>query len=236
MTPDPVLHVRERGPAGGPAVVLLHGLGRDGSDWDAVADGLPAGCHVLCPDLRGHGQSPVPDPPYAMGRIVGDVERCLAARGVRDSVMVGVGFGGMVAQALAVKRLDLCRALILIGSAPKIGTPDGWRAEAEAPRAMPKAADPRGYAGTCAALAGTDLMAATATLRLPALILSAPRDRNVPPDLAREAATLIPGSEMRILRGAGDDPLRTAPDTVAAVLLDFLRRIGHLPDTERDTT
>ncbi|WP_172971468.1 alpha/beta fold hydrolase [Palleronia sp. THAF1] len=222
------MHVATHGAAGGPALVLLHGLGQDGGIWADVADAMPRDLHVLRPDLRGHGASPVPDPPYAMGRIVGDLERSLAAHGVRDAVVAGLGLGGMVAQALAVKRLDLVRALVLVNSAPKIGTPDGWRAEAERRDRIPEGADPRGYAGTCAALAGTDLMAATATLRLPALILSGTRDRTVPPDLAQEAATLIPGAETVLLRGAGHDAPREAPQDVARVLMDFLARIGHL--------
>ncbi|SFG37158.1 alpha/beta hydrolase fold [Palleronia marisminoris] len=82
-------------------------------------------------DLRGHGGSEVTEPPYAMGALVRDIEAALDDHGVKDAVFVGHALGGMIAQALAVKRLDLARGLVLTGSAAKRGTAAQWHAEAE---------------------------------------------------------------------------------------------------------
>ncbi|WP_375262035.1 alpha/beta fold hydrolase [Palleronia sp.] len=241
------LEIHERGR--GAPVVLLHGEGLDASIWDGLA--LPG--RLLAVDLRGHGASEVTDPPYAMGALVRDVEAALGGRDVQDAVLVGHGLGGMIAQALAVKRLNLVRALVLTGSAAKRGTAAQWQAEAEAvarggmeavaknraviwaPRRADPAplrdrllrCDPRGYRGACTAIAGTDLMAATATLRLPALVLAGTDDRVVPPDLARETASLIPGAEIALLSGAGHVAALDAPDDLSRRISDFLSRIGH---------
>ncbi|WP_298710223.1 alpha/beta hydrolase [Micrococcus sp. 2A] len=47
----------------GPAVVLLHGHPRTHATWHRVAPALAgAGLRVICPDLRGYGQSTAPEP------------------------------------------------------------------------------------------------------------------------------------------------------------------------------
>lgn len=46
------------GPEGGPLVVLVHGSGWDGGQFDALAPALQPVADVLVPDLRGHGAAP----------------------------------------------------------------------------------------------------------------------------------------------------------------------------------
>ena len=41
----------------GPPVMLIHGVGADGSSWDAIAPALVPRFTVLRLDLRGHGRS-----------------------------------------------------------------------------------------------------------------------------------------------------------------------------------
>ena len=47
--------------------------------------------------------------------------------GIRDAMFVGLSIGGMIAQALAVKRPDLVRAMVISNTAAKIGTPEIWQ-------------------------------------------------------------------------------------------------------------
>ena len=61
-----------------------------------------------------------------MGALITDTERLLDHLGVRDCVFVGLSIGGMIAQGLAAKRLDLVRAMVLSNTGAKIGTPDIW--------------------------------------------------------------------------------------------------------------
>ena len=43
------------GPAGGPLIVCVHGLGGSAANWVALAPLLTGGCRVVAPDLAGHG-------------------------------------------------------------------------------------------------------------------------------------------------------------------------------------
>jgi len=51
----PVRYLDFGGPAGGPVIVCVHGLGGSAVNWMAVAPLLTGTCRVLAPDLAGHG-------------------------------------------------------------------------------------------------------------------------------------------------------------------------------------
>jgi 3-oxoadipate enol-lactonase len=255
---DVVLHYADTGPRDGPAVVFSNSLGTDFRLWDPILPMLPAGLRIIRYDKRGHGLSTCPPAPYTMGGLIHDAERLMEALGVRDSVFVGLSIGGMTAQGLAAKRLDLVRAVVLSNTAPKIGTREMWAeriaiAEREGTGPMADAIMARwfskgfresdrvwpwrrmvettpgaGYAGCSAAIAGTDFYATTAALRLPALVIAGSEDGSTPPDLVRELADLIPGARYALIRGAGHLPCVEKPEEYAALLTGFLREIGHL--------
>src|SRR4029077_6037299 len=46
------------GPAGGPLIVCVHGLGGSAANWVAVAPLLTGGCRMVAPDLAGRGPTP----------------------------------------------------------------------------------------------------------------------------------------------------------------------------------
>ncbi len=125
-----VNHVVETIGDGAP-LVLIHSLGTNMSIWDDVISHLPQGLKILRYDLRGHGQSDVPEPPYSMGAYVSDAEDILETCGIRDAVVVGLSVGGKIAQGLAVKRLDMIRAVVLSNTAARTGTPAQWKSRIE---------------------------------------------------------------------------------------------------------
>ncbi|MCB1347086.1 MAG: alpha/beta fold hydrolase, partial [Rhodobacteraceae bacterium] len=92
-------------PEGSP-LVLIHALGTDLRLWDKLVPLLPRGLRILRFSLRGHGLSDAPPAPYAMGALVRDAERLMDHLRITDAVIVGLSIGGMIAQGLAVKRLD----------------------------------------------------------------------------------------------------------------------------------
>jgi 3-oxoadipate enol-lactonase len=251
------LNAELTGPEDAPPVVFIHALGTNISIWEAVLARLPP-LRSLRYDQRGHGKSDVPLPPYAMGRLVRDAERIMDHFRMKDAVVVGLSAGGMVAQGLAVKRLDLVRGLVLSNTAPRISTPeiwtdridlvrreglaalaDGsmermlgrdWRDSPAMPalRAMLLATDPEGWMGVAGAVAGTDFYATTATLTLPTLAIAGSLDAATPPDMVREMADLIRGSSFHLLRGAGHLPPVDQPKAFADALRGFLASIGHV--------
>jgi 3-oxoadipate enol-lactonase len=251
------LNVVEGGDPNGAAVVFASALGTDLSIWDELCALLPGCYRLIRYDLRGHGDSEVPAGPYSMGSLVRDAEALLDALAVRGAVLVGLSVGGLIAQGLAVKRMDQVRALVLSGTAPKIGTKAGWQDRIEAVqtgglaavsddlmarwfsrrvracggdapiRAMVARQDPEGYAGVCAAIAGTDFITPTSGLRLPILVIAGTEDRATPPDLVRDLADLVPGSRFELLRGAGHLPCVDSAPLFAEKLSGFLTAIGH---------
>jgi 3-oxoadipate enol-lactonase len=252
------LNAEISGPADGPAVVLLHALGTNLTIWDDVVARLPPTLRVLRFDQRGHGASDAPEPPYTMGALIRDAERMMAQFGLRDAVVVGLSLGGLVAQGLAVKRLDLVRAMVLSNTAAKIGSVDmwagriaavqaqgldayadgamermfgrQWRDVAGMPRvrAMLLATPVAGWVGCAAAIAGTDFYTPTAALTLPTLAIAGANDGTTPPDLVRETAELILGHRFHLMRGAGHLPMVEKPVDYTNLLTGFLRDIGHV--------
>jgi 3-oxoadipate enol-lactonase len=252
------LHYRVDGPEDGPPVVFSNSLGTDLRLWDPILPLLPKGLRLIRYDKRGHGLSSCPPAPYKMGALVSDVESLMDHLGVKDSVFVGLSIGGMTAQGLAVKRLDLVRAVVLSNTAAKIGTPEMWddriaavreggiealadavmerwfstgfRAgpELELWRNMLVRMEDEGYAGCSAAISGTDFYTTTAGLRLPALGIAGAEDGSTPPDLVRETVELIPGARFHLIRKAGHLPCVEQPEEYARVLTDFLKEIGHV--------
>lgn len=86
---------------------------------------------------------------------------------------------------------------------------------------------PEGWQGLSAATATADFYQTTATLTLPTLILAGADDRKVPPDLQRELADLVAGSQMQLLRGGSHACMLTEAEDFARALGGFLTRIGH---------
>ncbi|MGQ9928263.1 MAG: alpha/beta fold hydrolase [Chloroflexaceae bacterium] len=87
---------QRRGPH---TIVLLHGAGGDHDAWRAQHPALhSAGFSTLALDLRGHGYSDRPRgaDDYRLERFAEDVYDVLEALAIRDFIMVGHCFGGMV--------------------------------------------------------------------------------------------------------------------------------------------
>ena len=252
------LHYRIDGNPNGKPVVFANSLGTDLRLWDAVLPLLPQeNCYIRY-DKRGHGLSQCPPAPYSMGALVRDVEQLMDHLGVTDALFVGLSIGGMIAQGLAVKRLDLVRAMVLSNTAAKIGQPEMWQSRMDAVRtggisslsdavmerwfgrdshataeiqlwkAMLERQPAEGYIGCSAAISGTDFYTPTSGLRLPTLGIAGSEDGSTPPDLVRETVELIPGSKFELIRKAGHLPCVENPTEYARILGTFMKDIGHV--------
>ena len=251
------LNAEAIGPANAPVLLFSHALGTDMSLWDGIIDPLSQHYRCIRYDARGHGKSDVPAPPYSMGALIRDAEKILDHFAARDAVVIGCSMGGLVAQGLATKRLDLIRAMVLSNTAAKIGGPAMWQSRCDevathglpayAPgamgrmfgrnwetnpampriRAILEATAPQGWIGSAHAISGADFYTTTAALRLPTLVIAGVNDGTTPPDLVRETADLIPGHRWHLMRGTGHLPMTEKPAEYAALLEDFLTSIGH---------
>ncbi|PKP67117.1 MAG: 3-oxoadipate enol-lactonase [Alphaproteobacteria bacterium HGW-Alphaproteobacteria-8] len=122
------LHYRDEGPQDGPALVFSNSLGTDFRIWDRLLPLLPAGWRVIRYDTRGHGLSEAPAHAWSMDDLADELGGLLDGLKVRRAVVCGLSIGGMIAQALAARRPDLVRALVLCDTAAKIGDAALWNA------------------------------------------------------------------------------------------------------------
>lgn len=101
------------GPANGPPLVLLHGLGRRWQVFLPIIPALSLRWHIFIPDLRGHGKSSRVARGYHGMQYAEDVERFLRDRVGAPAVIFGHSLGGMIAMWIASHHPGLVRALIL---------------------------------------------------------------------------------------------------------------------------
>ena len=141
----------EWGAADNPRVVVcVHGLSRQGRDFDALARDLSAEYRVVCPDVVGRGQSDwLIDPlGYGIGQYVADMVTLVARLRVAQVDWVGTSMGGLIGLMLSSLPNTPVRRLVLNDVGPVIqpaalkrigtylGVPAHWETEEEAAEAL----------------------------------------------------------------------------------------------------
>jgi len=101
------------GPANGPPLLLLHGLGRRWQVFLPIIPALSLRWHVFAPDLRGHGMSARVARGYQGPRYSEDIAALLHGRISAPAVIFGHSLGGMLGMWVASRHPELVRALIL---------------------------------------------------------------------------------------------------------------------------
>jgi haloacetate dehalogenase len=118
------VRLRVRVGGSGPPVVLLHGHPRTHTTWHRVAPLLAAAGHtVVCPDLRGYGQSSTPPTtadhaPYSKRAMAGDVVALMTALGPERFAVVGHDRGSYVAMRTAMDHPDVVTHLAVVDCIP----------------------------------------------------------------------------------------------------------------------
>jgi len=112
-----------------PWLVLIQGMGFDGSGWQPVLRKLRRRFRIVLVDNRGTGRSDGPDGPFRVADMAGDIVAVLDDAGIRRAHVLGASLGGMVAQDLAAGHPDRVNGLVLVSTTP------GW------PLAYPMPAD-----------------------------------------------------------------------------------------------
>ena len=103
-------------------LVCVHGLTRNGSDFDALASALSGHYRVICPDVVGRGRSGrLRDPAaYAVPQYVADMVTLIARLNVDSVHWLGTSMGGLIGMALAAQEGSPIRKLALNDVGPLI--------------------------------------------------------------------------------------------------------------------
>ena len=90
-------------PASERVIVCVHGLSRQGRDFDTLARALCGGARVVCPDVVGRGESDWLEDPagYAIPSYVADMVALVARLDVEQVDWVGTSMGGLIGMGLA---------------------------------------------------------------------------------------------------------------------------------------
>jgi len=103
----------------GPRLLFISGTGGDLRNKPNVFDGpFPKSFDVLAYDQRGLGRSGKPDKAYTMADYADDAAGLMDALGWETAKVVGVSFGGMVAQELALRHPQRIERLVLACTSP----------------------------------------------------------------------------------------------------------------------
>lgn len=106
----------EHGVPGGRVTVCVHGLTRNGRDFDRLAAALASdGRHIICPDIVGRGQSDwLPRPElYSYPQYLADMTVLLGKLGDVEVDWVGTSMGGLIGLMLAAQPHTPIRKLVL---------------------------------------------------------------------------------------------------------------------------
>lgn len=105
-----------------PAVLCVHGLTRNGRDFDPLALALADRRRIACPDVVGRGKSawlPVPAL-YGYPQYCADMAALIARMGVDQVDWVGTSMGGLIGMTLAAQPNNPIRRLVINDVGPLI--------------------------------------------------------------------------------------------------------------------
>ena len=243
-----VAHLGDRGPA----VVLLHALGLDWRMWEPVMATLSAGRRVFAYDIRGHGHAAGHAARFTMADAAADLIGVLDACGLDRAHVVGLSYGGGIAQTAAVARPERFASLSLLATTDHPFDAFEGRARSAEDEGMaaqvvpsltrwftPAALAANGWgvryareqvlrgntadwAGTWRAFGGLDVKGRLDGFDAPTLVLAGELDASTTPEIMRAIADRIPGSQYRELPATPHMQSLEQPELVAAALDEFL--------------
>ena len=110
------------GPPGARTVLCVHGLTRNGRDFDDLARALSCSYRVVCPDIAGRGRSEwlAHAGDYGYPLYLADMAALIARLDVAEIDLVGTSMGGLVGMMLAAQPGSPIRRLVVNDIGPLI--------------------------------------------------------------------------------------------------------------------
>jgi poly(3-hydroxyalkanoate) depolymerase len=104
----------------GPPLLLIGGLGNNLGVWKNLVAQLPD-FHTIAVDAPGTGSSTTPVVPLSMAELADVYAALVRELGLQQVTVLGLSFGGAVAQQLAHRAPELVTGLVLCGTGPGAG-------------------------------------------------------------------------------------------------------------------
>jgi len=111
------MHYLDPGNPDNPGVLLLHGLGANGTSWSLQLDALiSAGFRPIAADLPGFGQSSYDGCGWSFKRVAALLAELVTRLDAAPVHLVGLSMGGVVSQQFALDYPQHVRKLILVST------------------------------------------------------------------------------------------------------------------------
>ena len=109
-----------------PVLLLINSLGTDFRIWLPLLDELTEEWSILLYDKRGHGLSDAGPLAHTIDDHADDLIGLARHLGIRKATICGLSVGGLIAQAVYLKKPDLVQKIVLSNTAHQIGTAEVW--------------------------------------------------------------------------------------------------------------
>jgi pimeloyl-ACP methyl ester carboxylesterase len=250
---DHQLFMVEKGPSGGPAVVLLHhGLGTERSWKGQIPVLAKAGFRVIAYDRWGYGRSdPRPHSSlgsgghYSMPSFDDDQEDLLSLLDrlhVEGAVLIGHSDGGTIALYMAARHPERVTALVTLAAhayldeAMVSGIQEVHRQYEVDTGFRTRMARRQGKNAHAVFLGwyegwlrkenlAWDIRPELSKIVCPALVVQGSQDEHASPQHAADIAAAIPGAELMMMPGARHMLPRENKDRVNQLICEFLKRV-----------
>ena len=239
------------GTGAGVPLLLVNGFGASLELLQPFVDKLDPALDIIRFDVPGIGGSPLPTRPYRFTGLCRLMARLLSALGYSRADVLGISWGGAVAQHFALVQRGRCRRLVLVSTATGalmvparpavlarmvtsrqywdpgqlLDSPDSYGGSADRVGALrhtgSRLGSTRGYFYQLAAGTGWTSLPFLPLIRQPTLIASGDDDPLIPLANARLMHSLIPRSQLHIFHG-GHLGLVTEATQTAPVISQFL--------------
>lgn len=233
-------------PAG--TIVLLHGLGGSRVSWEPQLHGLGTRYRVVAWDLPGYGAAPALAVPMTFASLADAVRELIDELGDEQVHLVGISFGGMIAQCTAALYPQRIASLVLLASSPRFGLdgtrPDEWRAARLA--ALDSGAEPGDFAeAVLTSLAGPHITPRALAGQVAAMrrVSSVALRRSIDCLVTHDARALLPSIAAPTLCLVGELDTETPPayavelaDLIPRARLCVIEGAGHLLNVEAADT
>jgi pimeloyl-ACP methyl ester carboxylesterase len=200
----------------GEPLVLIPGFASGRSIWSRQTPALSRNFRVITFDPRGVDASDKPEGPQSIGVLADDLAHLLLALHIHKAHVVGVSFGGFVAQEFALKYPAMTRKLVLCCTS--FGGPNHVKPERELELASIRELNSTQFE---AALSFNSELRIEG-IRSPTLVLSGDDDAIVPAQNSRNLAAKIPSAELRIVEGGGHTFFIERADEFNQLVTEFL--------------
>ncbi|MEX0874750.1 MAG: alpha/beta fold hydrolase [Actinomycetota bacterium] len=231
----------------GQAVFFTHGYQASKAMWEPQLSALEDSYSVIAWDLRGHGESGIPDDPakYSHDLLIGDMAALLRHLEAEPAVLVGHSLGGYASLCFYLDHPEAVRALVLAGTGPGFRDPDArakWNSMAERfasrldedgleilKRASPEVSTAEHRSANALALAARGMLAqsdsrvmdAITEIKVPTLVLIGSEDKAFIAS-SEYMKKKIPGAELVTISGGGHAANMEQPEAFNAALRTFL--------------